>query len=155
MEQMLSGQLMDISGKPMVMLGGEWTYARRRSKGIIVEYTWQKGEPVMILYKDAKHTRVGAYIIELDDAHNYANSDGNMSVSLMAHAMEAAAAMGFDAHDRYAVRSIMDVILDNLEELITMPPAPAAMEAQEKRQAGTVGELTFKADGRTMFEGAL
>ena len=153
MKHLSAADVLDISGKPMVMLGGEYTALRHVSHGIVTEYTWRNAEPVMILFKDSKlATKQGAYLIELKDAHAYANSDGNMSTDLIKHAIEAAAALGFDRNDRFAVRQIMDTILDGLPDLVAMPPAPAELQLREQIGQGN-SELTFKADGKTLFEG--
>lgn len=150
-KNMTAGELLDISGKPLVMLGGEFTALRHVSKGIVTEYTWRNGEPVMILFKDSQVAKQGAFLIELKDAHNYANSDGHMSADLIKHAIAAAAAMGYDAHDKFAVRKIMDTILDGLADLIAMPPAPKELEKREQIGQGR-NEMTLKLDGKTIFE---
>ncbi len=145
-------EILDISGKPMVVLGGEFTYMRHVSQGIVTEYTWRNDEPVMILFKDGKATRQGAYLIELKDAYRYADSNGHMSADLFKHSIEAAIALGFDRNDRYAVRKIMDTILDGLPDLLSMPPVPVELEKAESIGQGN-NELSFKIDGKTMFEG--
>jgi len=153
-KNMTATELLDISGKPMVMLGGEFTVLRHVSKGIVSEYTWRDGEPVMILFKDVdgrSKTRLGAYLIELKDAFHYADSNGNPSRTLFDHAREACAAMGWDRNDKFAIFNVMTVILEGLPDLIKMPPPPAELERRESISQGK-HELTLKLDGRTILE---
>lgn len=149
---MTAGEVLDISGKPMVMLGGEYTALRHVSKGIVTEYTWRGGEPVMILFKESVATKQGAFLIELKDAFNYANSNGHMSTDLIKHAIQAAAALGYDPNDKFAVRKIMDTILDGLPDLVAMPPCPEELAKREQVGQGR-NEMTLKLDGKTILEG--
>lgn len=151
-KQMTSTELLDITGVPLVMLGGEWTHHRHVSHGLVTEYTWRDDEPVMILFKDGIATRQGAYLVELKDAYHYASSDGMPSPTLFEHSIDAAVALGYDRNDKSAVRKIMDAILDGLPDLLVMPPAPQEMiEAQEAGRSKA--EIRLKVDGETVFEG--
>lgn len=151
-KQMTAGELLDISGKPMVMLGGEHTVLRHVSRGIVSEFTWRGGEPVMILFKDTGMAgRCGAYLIELKDAFHYADSRGNPSTTLIDHSRAACAAMGWDRNDKFAVFNVMTVILEGLPDLIKMPPPPRELERREQVGGGK-NELTLKLDGKTILE---
>ena len=146
-------ELLDISGRPLVMLGGEYTYQRHVAEGIVTEYTWRNSEPVMILFKDGLSTRQGCYLIELKDAYRYAESDGNPVRSIMKDARDAAVAMGYDRNDHFAVHKIVNQIVDGLPGLVAMPPVPPELEAKARPTGNN--ELTFKLDGKTLFEGSV
>jgi len=140
----------DITGKPMVMLGGPFVHLQRVTGDIVSEFKWHDGEPVVILYRAVPTTKTGAYMIELKDAHLYAASNGMPTPKLFHNAIEACRAIGF-YDDSHAVRRMMDIILDGMPDLIAMPPEPKASE-DANRPAADGDELTIKLDGKTIAE---
>lgn len=140
----------DISGKPMVMLGGPFVHKHYVKGDICVEFKWHDGEPVMIMYKAVAQTKVGAYMVEMKDAHKFANPNGHQTAQLQELCQQAHDAMGFHM-DKFAVFRIMDIILDGLGELLKMPPEPMASE-ESNRPVALGDELTVKLDGKTLFE---
>jgi hypothetical protein len=140
----------DISGKPMVMLGGPFVHKQYVKGDICVEFKWHDGEPCMILYKAAATSKFGAYMVEMKDAYQFANPNGHQTAQLQDLCRGAHDAMGFH-QDKYAVFRIMDIILDGLGELLRMPPEPKASEDQN-RPVAEGDELKIVVDGKTLFE---
>lgn len=116
--------LVSPEGLGMVRLGGDDVWKQRLTKGIVSEYKWIDGKCSMILYRPVAAHRTKAFVIDLRDAHHYAESNGGPSPTLMRDAMTAAEEIGFSARDKSAVMAIMDVILDGLSDLLKMPPEP-------------------------------
>lgn len=79
-------------------------------------------EPCMVL--GSKGQRRAAWVIPLSVAHIYANSaTGAPTEYLVGATIKIAQALGLSP-DKYVCRDIADAILDNLPELLAMPPAP-------------------------------
>jgi hypothetical protein len=153
MGHMSSKELLDISGKPLVMLGGEYVAIRHVSHGIVTEFTWHDGQPCMYIFKDGRTGKQGAYRIDLKDTFHYADSRGNPSTMLFTHAIEAAQAIGFDRNDRNAIRVVMDRILDDIPDLVEkMPPCPAELDRRENEGSS---ELLVTLNGKSIFEGMI
>lgn len=142
--------IQDINGRPMVRLGGEFLHKQRVTGDIVSEYTWHHNEPVMILYRAVPTEKVGAYMIELKDAHHYAQSNGYPTMQLIRHSHEAAKAMGFQGYG-FEVTRIADIILDGLDDLLMMPPEPPESEKANTPEP-TGSELVIKVNGETVME---
>lgn len=142
----------DVSGKRMVILGGPFMYKQFIHGDVTVELTWIDEEPHMLLYRSNPGPKEGAYLIELTDAHRYANSKtGGPSVSLRTDCIEAARAIGFNVHDKFALFKVMSCILDHITDLLAMPPEPKASEIANRPTTGN-DELVIKVNGQTVAE---
>lgn len=92
----------------------------------------------------------GAYVICLSVAWKYADStSGEPTPYLVRAAVQGARQLGFSPTDTFAARKIAEVIVDNLPDLIDMPPEPQQFN-QEQQQA--IGEMVIKIDGETIHE---
>jgi hypothetical protein len=143
--------ILDITGKKMVMLGGEHVWRQRITGDVVSEFKWIDGEPHMILYRAVPTTKTGAYLIDMNDAHKYADSrSGGPSPTLMQDAIAACKAIGF-YDDKFAVMRVMDIILDGLPDLLAMPPEPKASEIANRPTTGN-DEISIKVNGQTVIE---
>lgn len=144
--------IMDASGKDMVILGGPHMYKRFVHGDVTTELTWINEEPHMLLYRSNPGAKQGAFQIDINDAHRYANSrTGGPSPSLRMDCIEAAAAIGFAKHDVHGLFKVMTCILDHIDDLVKMPPEPTSSQLAH-RPAQEGDELSIKVDGKTVAE---
>lgn len=137
----------DISGKPMVMLGGEDVWLSRTTGDIVCEYKYVEEKPCMVLYREAPTTKTGAFIIEVMDIHKYADNRGNPTMRLIADAARAAASIGFAETDTHAIRRLVTIIIEGVPDLQRMPH----MQIKPKNYGKTVGgEMTLKVGDKTI-----
>lgn len=141
------------TGKKMVMLGGNCH--RKFQKGdLIVELKWVDGEPVMIIYKYVLGANSPAFMIEMQDAYQFAQSNGNATKKLVCElAAQAATAIGSD-NDKATAFRIIDAIMNFMPELLMMPPEPKELEIANRPSTGN-DELSIKVNGQTIVETAV
>jgi hypothetical protein len=148
--QIQRSSIMHASGKPMVMLGGD-VWDQRKKGDLIVEFKWVSGEPVMLLYKNTLGNNSPAFMIEFADAYKFARSDGNATKELMStFAHEAAKALNSE-HDKATVYRIITAIMENIGDLLMMPPEPKAHEIANRPSSGH-DELSVKVNGQVVME---
>lgn len=146
----LRTNILHESGKPMVMLGGD-VYEQRVKGDIVYEFKWVSGEPVMLLYKRTLGSNSPAYMIEMKDAHKFGKSNGHATQRLLTHyCVEAANAIQAQ-HDKATAHRIIDVILDGIPILLSMPPEPKALEIANRPTTGN-DEMTIKLNGKVIAE---
>lgn len=146
----MRSELLHPSGKRMVMLGGD-VYEQLHKGDITYEFKWVGGEPVMLIYKRTLGKNSPAYMIEMLDAHKFAESNGYATKALMSqYCHDAAKALGCE-HDKATVFRLIDVILDGIPILLRMPPEPKAIELANRPSSGN-DELSIKIDGKTVIE---
>lgn len=148
----MRNKILDISGKEMIALGGPFMHKQFIKGDIVVELTWIDEEPHMLLYRAVPKSKTGVMKIDLNDAYKYADSrTGGPSKTLFDDCVIGAKAIGFAAMDSFAIRGLMDAILDHLDDLIQMPPEP---QGSALANAPTTGdnELAIKIDGQTVLE---
>jgi hypothetical protein len=146
----LRSKLLHPSGKAMVMLGGD-VYEQRTKGDIIYEFKWVEGEPVMLIYKRTLGRNSPAYMIEMLDAHKFAMSNGHATSRLMKEYCIAAAEAVQAHHDKATMHRMIDVILDGIPILLSMPPEPKAIEIANRPTSGN-DEMSIKIDGKTVIE---
>lgn len=146
----LRTNLLHASGKRMVMLGGD-VYEQRHKGDITYEFKWVDSEPVMLIYKRVLGANSPAYMIEMADAHKFALSNGHATERLMKeYCVEAANAIQ-SHHDKATMFRIIDVILDGIPILLSMPPEPKAIEIANRPTTGN-DEMTIKINGQVVAE---
>lgn len=149
--KILKSSLVHPSGKKMVMLGGFVFDQKEGSNGIISEWKWVDGEPVMLIYKRTLGNNSPAFMIELNDAHKFAMSNGHATKQLIQeYSRNAAEALG-EVNDRSLAFSIIDAIMDGIPTLLHMPPEPSEHEKANRMSSGE-DELSIKVDGKTVME---
>jgi len=137
------------------VVGGKSAWKVSRFGDLVIAYHWVKGEPAMVLYPNPRFasSQVVPYCLPLQSAHELVHGDtkglGVNSEVLLQKASKAAELFGRE-NDYATIRQVADALLRGLDDLLRMPPQPAALEAKE-RPAPT-GELALKVEGKTVFE---
>lgn len=134
-----------------VEIGGEKAWRKYVKGDIGVSFQWVNNEPAMILFPVRRQKLdAGAFVICLSAAHLYAQNDGHPALHYcIPKAIEAAKIMGMSV-DKLTIHRIVDVILDAMPDLVSMPPEPNW--AQIEKRGDTAGELVIKVDGETIME---
>lgn len=138
----------------MIRFGGDTAYKTRKQKDIAIAFHWisfgdYTNEPCMVLFPVRARMGAGAYVLPLHKAYTFATSEGFASKTLVESATKAANVMAMDVTSM-TVHNIADVILDNLPDLVQMPPMPkdwANMVRQSRK-----GELTVKVGGDKVLQ---
>ena len=149
--KVMKSSILHPSGKKMVMLGGLVFDQREGTNGVVSEFKWVDGEPVMLLYKRTLGNNSPAFLIELNDAHRFARSDGYGTKALMSELAQGACAALGDPNDKSLLFSIITAILDGIPDLLKMPPEPSEQEIANRFSSGN-DELSIKVDGKTVME---
>jgi hypothetical protein len=134
-----------------MVVGGETAWKVRTQKDLVVAYHWVNGEPAMVLFPIRRRLGAAAFIIGLSHAYKYAEKNGYPTPYCVRQAMVAAGVMAMD-QTRQTCLNITEVILDNLEDLVKMPP-----ELPRKLDAPAVGEVSLmdRQTGRTLTQGEI
>ena len=106
-----------------IVVGGENAWKVRAQKDLVVAFHWVNSEPAMVIYPRRRRLGAAAYIIGLSAAFKYAQRSGYPTPYCIQQAMVAAGVMAMD-QTRQTCQNITEVILDNIETLIRMPPQP-------------------------------
>lgn len=148
--EILRSSITDASGNRMVMIGGD-CHTRRVTGDIVSEFKWDDGEPIMLLYKRTLGHNTPAFMIEMRDAHKFAESSGHATKALLMDLSKQAARALNSEHDRATAMRIITVILDGIPDLLRMPPEPKAIEIANRPTSGN-DEISIKLDGKTIME---
>lgn len=122
--------IIGANGQQMIRLGGDHVWRSRRIADVMVEYQWHNDEPSMILYRAVPTSKTGAFVIQMEDAHKYAESNGYPTPTLVKDAADCAVAIGL-GHAKGEAYKVATIILDGLEDLLMMPPKPAYLNKPE------------------------
>jgi hypothetical protein len=132
-----------------IMVGGEGAWKVRAQKDLVVAFHWVNGEPAMVLFPQRRRLGAAAYIIGLSHAYKYAETSGYPTPYCVRMAMVAAGVMAMD-RTRQTCMNIVEVILDNLEDLVRMPP-----ERPKKDTTDPLGVATLFSQGKQVAEGEI
>jgi hypothetical protein len=107
--------------------------------------------PGFIMPNEVKSKR-SAFVIPLKMAYLYADSQtGGPSHYMMQRAFLIAKHLGLDG-EKSTIKSIVDAVLDNLADLVAMPPLDTTLSmAQIEKKAEQHG-LIAKLDGKTIID---
>lgn len=137
-----------------LIVGGEKAWRKYRKGDLGLAYHWLDGEPAMFLFPAGRQTGLGVvpFVIKLGVAHQYADSSGHPNLlNALPAAIDAAHCLGMSS-DPGTLHRIIDVIVDGIPDLVSMPPEPD----WAKPESGKVdGELTIKRDGELVTEVAV
>jgi hypothetical protein len=90
-------------------------------------------------------------VMKLSELHGYVESTGfPIALAIVSVAAELAGHLGFARADRFAAKTVADLILDYAEDLVKMPPEPPA--DTKLVRPNQLAELEIKIDGKTVFE---
>jgi len=132
-----------------LIVGGEGAWKVRAQKDLVVAFHWVNGEPAMVLFPQRRRLGAAAYIIGLSHAYRYAEKSGYPTPYCVKQAMVAAGVMAMD-RTRQACMNIVEVILDNLEDLVRMPP-----ERPRTDTTPALGVATLFSEGKQVAEGEI
>lgn len=137
-----------------LIVGGEKAWRKYKKGDIAACYHWVNNEPAMILFplNRAPSPMLIPFVIPLSVAHQYVDSSGQPNlVNAMGAAIEAAGCMGM-APEMSTVHRIIDIIVDGIPDLVSMPPEPDWAEDLSKPLDG---ELSILRDGEKVVEVAV
>jgi hypothetical protein len=134
-----------------LVVGGKGAWRVKRKGDIAIAFHWVNKEPAMVLFPARPNTLgATACVIPLASAHAYAQPNGYPTQYCIAQAAKYAALMGMYT-DRFTIHRIADAILENIEDLLDMPPEPRQLERE--RQGRVIGEVTLKSGGKQIGGG--
>lgn len=154
--------LLGPNARPMVGLGGANAWKQREIKGIFCSFQWidlrghgfedsldHAAVACMCLFRPASMGK-GTYVVPQPLAFQYGDKNGNPTSHLFTSAFAAAEQLGFDMRDKHAIRTIIDIIIEGLPDLILMPSEPPeGSEAAAKLVVHGI-EATAKVNGHTI-----
>jgi hypothetical protein len=159
--------LLGPTARPMVQLGGAVAWRTRTIKGIVCSFQWldlrkqgfedtpeHASVACMCLFRPASHDR-GAYVVPQPHAFHYGDKNGNPTTHLATAAFAAAEQLGFDMRDKHAIRTIIDIIIEGLPDLILMPSeAPENTDVIVKKAIQGI-EASATVNGKTIHQEVL
>ena len=144
----------------MLVIGGPSAWKVRESKGWVIAWHWiarsgEDEEPTMVLRPARWHGRnpqgCAPYCLQLSQASALMERNGYQGIKLAEAAMNCCVATG-TFPDRSTLFALRDIILDNLIDLIHMPPREMFKDRELDASFGApnVGEMVFKVDGKVV-----
>ena len=109
---------------------------------VMAIFTWINGERAMVLVATRRPPGSPWYVIMEPAAYLYADDNGHPTHRLAESAAKAAEVLGLD-QTTSAVHKIMNVIVDGLPDLVSMPSEPPREVAK-----AAIGEVKLMADGK-------
>ena len=89
-------------------------------------------------------------VMKLSELHGYVQSSGfPIALAIVSMGAHMAEHLGFARGDRFAAKTVADLILDYVEDLKNMPPDPPEAPVVRPNQ---MAELEIKIDGQTVAE---
>lgn len=131
------------------IFGGPTAWKVKPCGEIVVAFHWVNKEPSLCLYPARKRLGGGVFVIQLNMAHAYADRSGYPTKGAIGRCMTAAKVMGMEG-SKDTVYNILTAVLDNLEDLIRMPP-----EIQKQDKTPALGVATLYAKGEKVTEGEI
>jgi len=148
----LHQRVLGPNGRPMFGLGGARSYAQREAKGYTVSLEWIEGEPAMVIWpsRAGGDADVGAFAICLSSAAVYADPSGKPTEECFLRCAMALPDLG-KAMLHIELHALVDVVMQFMPDLLTMPPAPRAVRQADRGEA--LWEITQQdQDGKTISE---
>jgi hypothetical protein len=140
-----------------LVLGGDTAWKVFRKDAVVLAFHWVQGEPSMVLYPYGGRLmlrKAVPYCLPLSRAHQLVKDGSNGAIVdsavLWQIATTAVRVMGL-GDDFQITKAVADLILNHLDDLCDMPPEPLAFE--RARRPAPTGEVAFKVDGESVFQG--
>jgi hypothetical protein len=145
-----------------IKLGPQAHLIRQARGGLTVYFEWfdndrnelGRGEPTLFIARTARFAlsgNRGSVAIPMQHAHQHADSKtGAPTAYLIAFAARGCVELGLEP-SRDNVRMLADAIVDNLPDLIKMPPEPHP-DAFASAKSKPLGVIEVKADGKVVAE---
>ena len=131
-----------------ILVGGPKAWKVRKQGEIVVAFHWVNKEPAMVLFPVHKRLGAAAYIIPIGMAHTYAKRDGYPTDQAIVKCAVAAQVMAMEP-TKGVLHNILTAILDNIEDLVKMPPEPTGHTAA---QGKAIGEATLFLGGNKIAQ---
>jgi len=128
------------------IFGGPTAWKVKPCGEIVVAFHWVNKEPSLCIYPARKRPGSSVFVIPLGLAHAYANRHGYPPDGAIARCMVAAQVMAMEP-SKDTVHNILTAILDNLEDLVRMPP-----EAPQRDKTPALGVATLYSGGSKIAE---
>jgi hypothetical protein len=138
--------LVGASGRAMFGVGGENAYRTHSYKGYAVSLEWDEsdGEPILLMWPEISGRETGVFGICLSSAGKYADPSGRPTEDGIVHCAAALPTLGRAMLD-IEVKTLVDVVMRFIPDLLMMPPAPRAIRLQAR--GGPVLDIEQR-DGR-------
>lgn len=148
----LHQRVLGPNGREMFGLGGTRSYRQRESRGYTVSLEWIQGEPAMVIWpaRAGGDVNVGAFAICLSSAAVYADPSGKPTEECFLRCAMALPDLG-KAMLHIELNALVDVVMANMPDLLTMPPAPNAVRLADRGEK--LWEITQQDEnGKTISE---
>jgi hypothetical protein len=151
----LNPRVIDTAGRELYTVGGESAHSTGTYKGYCWSLEWFVGnrttEPMLAIWPSIQwHESNGVWGICLSSAGKFAGPDGKPTAECH---IEASIALR-DTFNRVPlgvdVRTLVDVVMHKLPDLILMPPTPRRVRLEAKRRA--LWDVALKQNGKTVQE---
>ena len=128
--------LVSAAGRPMFAVGGVSARHTFEHKGYVISLEWDEtdGEPIMLMWSATAGRDAGVFGICLSSAGKYANADGTPTNECFFECAAALPTLGRGLID-LEVRSLVDVVMRHIPDLLMMPPAPRALRTKNRGEA--------------------
>lgn len=120
--------VLNATGQAMFGVGGASAHATHQYKGYVVSMEWDDsdGEPIMLMWPALNGRGDGVFGICLSSAAKYADPNGRPTNEGLFNCGMALTTLG-KALIPIELNNLVDVVMNFLPELLTMPPAPRAV----------------------------
>ncbi|MFM9424352.1 hypothetical protein RCH10_000780 [Variovorax sp. GrIS 2.14] len=157
---MTTPSLLGPRGTPFVDLGGERAWRQFTKGDMVASLQWldlqahdpsfpEEGPiPCMTIFHAFRRMDTGAHVIPQRFAYIYGAREGKPTPYFFNSVLNACETCGFDKNDKAARHRMMDLVIEALPDLITMPSEqPTALEIQAHRLGI---EVTVRNGDKTM-----
>lgn len=122
-----------------LVLGGDGAWKTRKQGQLVIAYHWVNGEPALVMWPERKPLGCVPYCIPFSEAHRFANNKGYPTPHCIERAFVAANVMGMD-NGKSTIQSIVEAILDSIDELKKMPPEKPKVDTSRPLGVATLFE---------------
>ena len=150
----LNTPLVGANGGPIYSVGGPSAFKTYERRGFNVSFEWVEGEPCMLIWS-VRGMDAGVFGIALSSAAKYADPSGKPTRECFKECRSALIeVMGGSGID-IEVYALVDVVLDGMNTLLTMPPAPLDVRLADR--PAPIWEITEidKDSGKTIRESTI
>lgn len=147
----LNTPIVGANGGALYGIGGPSAFKTYARRGFNVSFEWVENEPCMLIWS-IRGEDAGVFGIALSSAGKYADPSGRPTRECFKECRSALIeVMGGSGID-IEVYALVDVVMDGMNTLLTMPPAPVAVRRDDK--GAPIWEITEvdKQSGKTIRE---
>ncbi len=150
----LNTPIVGANGAPMYGIGGPSAFKTYERRGFCVSFEWIDNEPCMLIWP-LRGQDAGVFGIALSSAAKYADPSGAPTRECFKECRSALMEVMGGSGIAIEVYALVDVVLDGMNTLLTMPPAPLAVRLADK--PAPIWEITEvdKSTGKTIRESTI